>query len=137
MTTKAPSKEPLATPNDAEAAPPAGGASAAPVGDVPADAPLLVMDDEGVADPDTPLVELAAALGVDEKLALGPMALLDTVLTSPETVAKLDCTLATGPLILAAELCPASAELVCEPLGNVTWMRISSHWAPIHSSYRL
>jgi hypothetical protein len=124
MTTNAPNKEPFATPNDAGAAPPAGGASAAPVGDVPGDAPLLVTDVEGEAD--TPLVVLAEALGVDEKLALGPIALLETVLTSPDTVAKLDWTLATGPLIVDDALLAAEA-LDDDVLGKVTWMRISSH----------
>jgi hypothetical protein len=122
MTTKAPSMEPLAMPNDASAAF-AGGAGAA-VDDGLADA--APRETLAVADAlfdDAPEALLLA------KLAEGPMALFDTVLTAPEIVARLDTTLATGTDELAAD---AGAELIV--LGKVTWMRISSHWAPIHSS---
>jgi hypothetical protein len=89
-------------------------------------------------------------VGVLENEADGPMALLLTVLTAPEMVARLLCTLATGPLSLTdmdmdgaaeeADFALALGATLADDVvvwGNVTWMRISSHWAPIHSSYRL
>jgi hypothetical protein len=122
--------EPMATPNDEGAAPPAGGASALPVALAPALEPL-VMDavDDAVLD----MAPEVADIFPLAKDALGPTALLLTVLTAPEIVARLDCTLAT--LTLRVTLLMALDVLIV--LGNVTWMRISSHWAPMYSSYRL
>jgi hypothetical protein len=129
MTMKAAIMEPEATPNVALAAPPAGGASADPAVAAGVPEPLVLVDDPPVAD-DAPL----------EKLALGPMALFDTVLTVPEIVARLLCTLAMAE----ADELPASVALLLDGeeddagfWGKVTWMRICSHWSPIHSSYRL
>jgi hypothetical protein len=137
MTTKAPNMEPLATPNDALAAPPAGGASAAPVWPAP---PAPEVRDADAEPPVAETFELAND-------ALGPTALLLTVLTAPEIVASELSTLATLMLkldtivlvtvlavTLALALADAEGVAFC---GNVTWMRISSHWEPIHSSYRL
>lgn len=142
MTTNAPSIEPLAMPKDEEAAPPAGGASAPPVGEVEglavpvADNP--VEDEDGPANLVGPVVELMFPLEA-VKLALGPMALLLTVLTAPEMVAKLLWTLATSVLTAAAELVAVLTDLLGTTAAAggplmATWMRISSHWAPIHSS---
>ena len=131
MTTKAPSIEPLATPNDADAAPPAGGAGAAPVAEA-----ALVADEPADLVPDAVLDTAPDVMVVFplEKLALGPTALFDTVLTAPVIVARLDTTLATG----TDELETTTSELDGVGfVGNVTCMRISSHCAPIHSSYRL
>jgi hypothetical protein len=141
MTTKAAAMEPRATPNDTGAAPPAAGAAGAPVEEPEgAELPERVAETE----PDAAVEPEAEPLGMlafDDaelaKLALGPIALLLTVLTAPVIVAKLLCTVATGTLELATatELITALLETCFS--GNVTWMRISSHWAPIHSSYRL
>lgn len=133
MTTKAPSMEPLATPKDEGAAPPAGGASAAPVALALPDAEPLVMDAVALAVFDmAPDVADMLELAND---ALGPTALLLTVLTAPEMVARLDCMLATLTLTLGVTLLIADdVEVV---LGNVAWILISSHCAPMYSSYRL
>jgi hypothetical protein len=120
--------EPLATPNAAPALFAGGAGAGLFVAALPDCAPL---DALAVLDADAP----------DVNDADGPIALFDTVLTAPLIVAKLLCTLATGPEMdemdgVALELAAlATAELIV--MGNVTWMRISSHWAPIHSSYRL
>jgi hypothetical protein len=127
MTTKAPSMEPVATPNELGAAPPAGGASAADVELAPALDPLVI-----VAVEETVLL-IAPDVADILKLADPPTALLLTVLTAPEIVAKLLCTLAT--LTLGVTL--LIALLVDAVFGNVTWIRISSHCAPMYSSYRL
>jgi hypothetical protein len=81
MTINAPIIEPLATPN-ASPAWLAGGAG-----------PALGLADCAPRD--------ALPVGVLEKDADGPIALLLTVLTAPLIVARLLCTLATGPLSLA------------------------------------
>jgi hypothetical protein len=147
MTTNAPSIEPRATPNDTGAAPSAGGASPAPVGelagvDKPVEEPDSVPDGMLIdAEPEVMLeFPLGLALALElVKLALGPIALLLTVLTAPEIVARLLCTLAT--CVLAAETDGVTTDLLGTGAGAgpvmATWMRISSHWAPIHSSYRL
>jgi hypothetical protein len=141
MTTKAPNMEPLATPNDTLAAPPAGGASAAPVWPAP---PAPDVRDADAEPPVAETLELAND-------AMGPIALLLTVLTAPEIVArelsilatlmlKLDTTVLVTVLAVALALALALALADAEGVafcGNVTWMRISSHWEPIHSSYRL
>lgn len=108
----------MATPNDADAAPPAGGASAAPVG---FELPEAAAADEAEGALELPLLVTVdkEAPGVDEKLALGPTALLDTVLTSPLSVAKLLTTLASVTLVVALALALARLELLVV-LGNVT-----------------
>jgi hypothetical protein len=127
MTMNAVSMEPLAIPNDVDAAPPAGGASAAPaVGDDVPEPPVVVDDPAGLL------------VGPFVKLALGPTALFDNKLVEPLMVAALLSMLATAPVVeLAAEDLTALLDMAEGFCGNVTWIRISSHWAPIHSSYRL
>jgi len=100
MTTKAASIEPLATPNDAGAAPSAGGAGAAPVPEAALAADVLA---ESVPDME-PVVKLAVELLVKD--AEGPTAVLLTVLTGPVIVARLVSTLATGTVVddIAIEL---------------------------------
>jgi hypothetical protein len=119
MTTKAHNIDPFATPNDVGAAPPAGGASAAPVGDKLAEA-AATDDAEGIVE--LPLLVALAneALGVDEKLALGPIALFDTVLTSPLTVTRLLTTLASQLLASVTLVAPILKLLVLVDFGNVT-----------------
>lgn len=119
-TIKAPIMEPRATPNEVEAAPPAAGASGAPVG-----LPVGLLPVR-VAEPDCDIeVTEMLAFGSPVNDALGPIALLLTVLTAPVIVAKLDCTLAMATLLLDAAT--AELELGVGFCGNVTWMRISSH----------
>jgi hypothetical protein len=127
ITMKAANMEPLAIPKDAGAAPPAGGASAAPaVGEEVPEPPVVVDDPAGLL------------VGPFVKLALGPTALFDNKLVEPLMVAALLSMLATAPVVeLAAEDLTALLDMAEGFCGNVTWIRISSHWAPIHSSYRL
>lgn len=140
MTTNAPSIEPFATPNDEGAAPPAGGASAVLEGERVGEEERVPVEPDMVVDGMLIVIESLPVMVefMLVKLALGPIALLLTVLTAPEMVARLLWTLAT--CVLAMELDGAPALLL---LGvdwgptMATWMRISSHCAPIHSSYRL
>lgn len=120
------------------AAPPAGGAAAALV--APADAEL-----PGVRPfvAETVTAELAAPeweevteaiVALPEKLAEGPTALADTVDTAPVIVIKLLITLATVIEDVVELAATADDEEGVADCGNVTWMRISSHCAPIHVS---
>jgi hypothetical protein len=123
ITTKAPTIDPFATPNDALAAPPAGGASAAPVGLELPDAAAEDAEPDGVIELRLPVAladEAPDADGVDEKLALGPTALFDTVLTSPLTVARLLTTLASVTLLVALPTVVLALLLLLAVLGNVT-----------------
>jgi hypothetical protein len=86
-------------PNLAFAAPPAGGASTAPVAETEEELPLRVPD--GVVD----AVRDDAADALDPLTlpvvndAEGPIPLALTVLTAPVTVPRLLCTLATGTVL--------------------------------------
>lgn len=129
----APKREPPAV-NEADAAPPAGGAGAAldaALGeDEPADVEALV-DEAAAEDEPDKLADVTVALPERlESEAVGPTALALTVETWPVMVARLLTMLATGVarLELAAEG-EADGWLI-----NCAWMRISSHCSPIHSS---
>jgi hypothetical protein len=91
MTMNAANMEPLATPKDVGAAPPAGGASAEPaVGDDVAEPPVVVAG----------LLVMAPL----EKLALGPTALLLNMLGVPVMEIKLLATLPIASVVVDAPL---------------------------------
>jgi hypothetical protein len=130
--TTAPNMVPRAM--SSEAAPPAGGAGAAPVAPAPAlpVAVTAVPVSVGVVD-EAPEVMVALTLPV-EKDAEGPTALDGSVETVPLIVMRLE-----AMLTMDFDDDDADDEATDDDegvgfWGNVAWMRISSHWAPIHSS---